>query len=124
MAALIRGMKRLFPTERHVFLLTKIDIVVESKRFVRALRRKPVRVLFPENDTGKVINPPPPHPKADHNAAEQKMARNSPAAARGQPDRSDPGNMRSETAKHVAAGKDQVDGLRFERAVPGDKRLS
>lgn len=124
MAALIRSVNRLFPTERHVFLLTKSDIIVESKRFVRGLRRKPVRVLFPENDTGKVVKPPP--PQADQHAAEQKMvARNSPAAARGQPDRSDPGNMRTETAKHAAAAaKDQVEGIRFERAFPGDKRLS
>ncbi|KAM4742512.1 rRNA methyltransferase 3A, mitochondrial [Anableps anableps] len=125
MAALIRGVIRLFPTERSVFLSTRSDIIVESKRFVRGLRRKPVRVLFPEKDTGKVVKPPQQqHPQADHHAAEQKMGKNS--SARGHPSRSDPVNMRSETAKHphVPDAKDPVDRLRYERAFPGDKRLS
>ncbi|MEQ2221929.1 hypothetical protein ILYODFUR_020723 [Ilyodon furcidens] len=125
MAALIKGVIRLFPTERYAFLSTRSDIIVESKRFVRGLRRKPVRVLFPENNTGKVVKPSQP-PQSDHHAAEQKMGRSSPGAARGHPDRSDPVNTRSGTAKHphVTVTKDLIDGLRYERAFPGDKRLS
>lgn len=121
MAALIRGVIRLLPVEKNVFLSTRSDIIVESKRFVRGLRRKPVRVLFPDNDAGKVVKP------QQQQAAEKKEARTSPTAGAGeQPDRSDAVNMRSETAKqpHANITKDSVDGLRYERALPGDKRLS
>uniref|UniRef100_A0A3Q2SSG7 Mitochondrial rRNA methyltransferase 3a n=1 Tax=Fundulus heteroclitus TaxID=8078 RepID=A0A3Q2SSG7_FUNHE len=120
MAALMRGVMRLFPTERNAFLSTSGDIIVESRRFVRGLRRKPVRVLFPEDDAGKAVKPPPPHPQSGPHAAEQTVPR------RGHPDRSDPVNTRTEPAKqlHVTVSKDHVDGLRYERAFPGDKRLS
>ncbi|XP_043976341.1 rRNA methyltransferase 3A, mitochondrial [Gambusia affinis] len=122
MAALIRGVIRILPVEKNIFLSTRSDIIVESKRFVRGLRRKPVRVLFPDNDAGKVVKQQQQHPQA----AEKKNARNSPTAAGEQPDWRDAVNMRSETAKQPYANitKDSVDGLRYERALPGDKRLS
>ncbi|XP_014859137.1 PREDICTED: rRNA methyltransferase 3, mitochondrial [Poecilia mexicana] len=128
MAALIRGVIRLLPVEKNVFLSTRSDIIVESTRFLRGLRRKPVRVLFPDNDAGKVVKPPPQQQQQQQHpqAAEKKMVRNSPTAAGEQPDRSDAVNMRSKTLKEPYDNitKDSVDGLRYERALPGDKRLS
>ncbi|XP_044059047.1 rRNA methyltransferase 3A, mitochondrial [Siniperca chuatsi] len=127
MAAYMRSVTCLVSIERNAFLTRGSGIVVESKRYVRGLRRKPVRVLFPENETDKVLKPPPQsqsggqHVKRDKEAkvtaTSRHLEENDFVKARS--------NVQS-TIKHahVTVTKDQIDGLRFERAFPGDKRLA
>ncbi|KAA8594185.1 hypothetical protein FQN60_005019 [Etheostoma spectabile] len=57
MAAYIRSVICLFSIERNAFLTRGSRVIVESKRYVRGLRRTPVRVLLPENGTDKVLKP-------------------------------------------------------------------
>lgn len=125
MAALLRGVRLLFPIEESVFLSSRSDIIVDPKRFVRGLRRKPVKVLSFEDQAAKAPKQPLPS-RPDALAAKQEVKGNSPAAPTRHPDRTDPANTRSETAKHphFTITVDQVEGLRYERAFPGDKRLS
>lgn len=115
----MRSVMCLVSTERSAYLRRGSGVVVESKRYVRGLRRKPVRVLLPEAE------PPQSQPAGLRRETEAKVT----AATRhlGESDcvkknRRDV-NVQS-TVKHAAVSKDQVDGLRFERAFPGDKRLA
>ncbi|KAF3847558.1 hypothetical protein F7725_020586 [Dissostichus mawsoni] len=60
MAAYMRSMICLVSIERNVFLHSRgSGVIVETKRYVRGLRRNPVRVLFPENEADKVVKPRP-----------------------------------------------------------------
>ncbi|XP_029373865.1 rRNA methyltransferase 3A, mitochondrial isoform X2 [Echeneis naucrates] len=98
--------------EHRAFLIRGNDVVVASKRYVRGLRRKPVNVLIPEDKAEQVVRKErKKKKKGEDDEAEAAAA----AAEQEQP-----------TAKHahLSAGRDQVDGLRFERAFPGDKRLA
>ncbi|XP_028276229.1 rRNA methyltransferase 3A, mitochondrial [Parambassis ranga] len=127
MAALMRSVISTFSIERNVFLSKGSGVVMEPKRYVRGLRRKPVRVLLPGNDTGKVLKPPPQSDPAGMNVKRLKEAKVSPATEH--PHKSDFVKKRSYLESVIkpaqtVASKDQVDGLRFERASPGDKRLA
>uniref|UniRef100_A0A1A7XHH6 RNA methyltransferase like 1 n=1 Tax=Iconisemion striatum TaxID=60296 RepID=A0A1A7XHH6_9TELE len=119
MAAFMRGVICLLSTERNAFLTKTNTFIIESKRHVRGLRRKPVRVLFPENDSNRVVkSQQQPEEKATRITSKTQNI-----------ERKDPVKMRiieqqSGKRPQVAVAKDQVDGLRFERAFPGDKRLS
>ncbi|CAG6001109.1 unnamed protein product [Menidia menidia] len=129
MAALVRGVLRLVAMEQSGVLSKRMGLVVESKRYVRGLRRKPVQVLFPENETGKVVRPPP---ESLQTAARQ------PGKKQGEPEvppafhyaeKSGPVKVKSslQPAGSPPQGpptKGHVDGLPFERALPGDKRLA
>ncbi|XP_034723084.1 rRNA methyltransferase 3A, mitochondrial [Etheostoma cragini] len=113
MAAYMRSVICLVSFERNAFLSRGSRVIVESKRYVRGLRRTPVRVLLPENGTDKVLKP---------------AGLNAPALIR-HPEERDFVNARDNVQSstkhaHVTAAKDHIDGLRFERAFPGDKRLA
>ncbi|KAG8001924.1 rRNA methyltransferase 3 [Nibea albiflora] len=115
MAAYMRSVICLVSTERNVFLTRGCGVIVESRRFVRGLKRRPVKVLFPENDSEKVVKPTlQSEPAAGPNARREREV-----TATTQPEESD-----FIKAKRVIVTKDHVDGLRFERALPGDKRLA
>lgn len=123
MSAFMRGVTCLISAERNAFLTRRCDIKVsvESKRYVRGLRRKPTRVILPED-----VKPPPEfdQPAAAESLKKQKRANVTSAAETPE----DPAVKKpiQSFGKHVqvTAAKDQVDGLRFERAFPGDKRLA
>lgn len=99
--------------------------MVEPKRYVRGLRRKPVNVLFPEQQTGKVVKSPS---EGDQTAVKPQRKTNVTSAV----EKTDTKNLVRKkddaysTVQHLRAAdtKDQVDGLRFERAFQGDKRLA
>ncbi|XP_029302467.1 rRNA methyltransferase 3A, mitochondrial [Cottoperca gobio] len=125
MAAYMRSVICLFSVERNAFLHTKGSaVIVESKRYLRGLKRNPVRVLWPENETGKVIKPT--HQPAGPDAKREKEAKVT-ATIKNREERDivkATSNVQS-TIQHanVSYSKDQVDGVRFERAFAGDKRL-
>uniref|UniRef100_A0A3B5BG59 Mitochondrial rRNA methyltransferase 3 n=1 Tax=Stegastes partitus TaxID=144197 RepID=A0A3B5BG59_9TELE len=127
MAAYMRGVMCLLSIERSALLTQRSGIIVETKRYVRGLRRKPVKVLFPENEKGKVLRPPPQSEDAEPSVQRRKEAK--VTSTREHPGETDFVKTRSNvlsdvTHAHVGVTKDQVDGLRFERAFPGDKRLA
>lgn len=119
----MRSMVCLFPKQ----LLSKsCGLIVEPRRFVRGLRRKPVKVLFPEQQTGKVVKPAP---ESDQTAVNPQRKKTNVTSATAQTDKKNPVRIRDDadsTVQHprAAGTKDQVDGLRFERASQGDKRLA
>lgn len=116
MAAYARSVISLLSREQRAFLTRETGVVVASKRYVRGLRRKPVRVLQADNQP------------VESKGAQQHVKEKEEARVRSSEDR---GSVKARTpvqppVKHAprSVGKDQVDGLRFERAVPGDKRLA
>ncbi|XP_072247794.1 rRNA methyltransferase 3A, mitochondrial [Leuresthes tenuis] len=129
MAALMRGVICLVSIQRNAFLSKRRGCLEESKRYIRGLRRKPVQVLFPENETSKVAKPPP---ESHQPAAKQhvkKQRETEVTSALDHAEQSGPVKTRRDvqsTVKHpqVTFTKDQVDGLCFEKAFPGDKRLA
>uniref|UniRef100_UPI0037E73024 rRNA methyltransferase 3A, mitochondrial n=1 Tax=Semicossyphus pulcher TaxID=241346 RepID=UPI0037E73024 len=127
MAAYMRSMMFLVSIERNALLTRGNGIVVESKRYVRGLMRKPVKVLFPETETDKVIkNTPQPQPSGQ-NVKRDKEAKVTPTIRH--LEESDFVKKRSNVQSsikhpHSTVTSDSIDGLRFERAFPGDKRLA
>ncbi|XP_026154918.1 rRNA methyltransferase 3A, mitochondrial [Mastacembelus armatus] len=99
--------------------------VLEQKRYVRGLRRTPVRVLVPDHHTDKVIKPPPP---------QQLEPSQRPVRRRGEEtaerrENSECVKARSEgrsgsDALRAVTEQDPMGAVRFERAFPGDKRLA
>ncbi|XP_071770750.1 rRNA methyltransferase 3A, mitochondrial [Centroberyx gerrardi] len=131
MAAYMRSMICLLSLERNVLLTRGSSYTVESKRYVRGLRRKPVKVLFPDSETGKILQTPRPQSQTTgHNIKRDKEPKLTSKAEA--PDgnvftksRSSGSSMQSALGHaNFTVSKDQVEGLRFERAFPGDKRLS
>lgn len=120
MAAYIRSMARILVTEHHLFSSRGGNILAETKRYVRGLRRRPVKVFFPENDVEKTV-------KAATAAASKKDPKPSADAVR-QREEGDVLKAKSnfhpvKNDPHFTVTKDDIDGLHFERAHPGDKRL-
>lgn len=122
MAAYMRSVRRIIDFKGQFSAARRTDIAVESRRYVRGLRRKPVRVIVPEGEPGKVSKETPQsqpggqniRSKTDVKAAAQtrRVAENDVITARN-----------TVKAVHVTVTKEQIDDLRYERALPGDKRL-
>nr|XP_057936419.1 rRNA methyltransferase 3A, mitochondrial [Doryrhamphus excisus] len=115
MAIYMKHMSCLFSLEKAIFLSRGSGFNVECKRYVRGLRRKPVRVTFSEDvkapsaSMAKEKN----DVKVSFRAAEQERA-----------DLTKTSNNISTKSANMLGKSDQIDGLRFERALPGDKRLA
>lgn len=129
MAAYMRGMTCLIAPEQNFFATRGGSILVEAKRYVRGLRRKPVKVLFPENEAefkSGVFKTAPPSQTAAQNVKSKRDVK--PAASVKQC--AEGNSVKAKSKFHslendpsfTATGGDS-DGLRFERAYPGDKRL-
>lgn len=114
----MRSVICLVSTERSAFLSRGSGVFAEAKRYVRALKRRPVQVLMPDTETEKVLKP-----SAGRLVQRQKGGQ-VPATMQ-RPDE-DFAKARSDVHPAVthAVTKDHIDGLRFERALPGDKRLA
>ncbi|XP_038817172.1 rRNA methyltransferase 3A, mitochondrial-like isoform X1 [Salvelinus namaycush] len=131
MAAFVRGMFwHLLVAERSNILKKSNDCIVDSKRYVRALKRRPVKVLYPDSETTS-------KQRSDQivNKQSQKVAskvRESNAILKNETTNKRVGSMSwsdrngnaSSTSEHTTNLKDQLGGLKFERALPGDKRLA
>ncbi|XP_039986754.1 rRNA methyltransferase 3A, mitochondrial [Xiphias gladius] len=130
MAAYARSVVSLVSRERRDFLTRVCGVMVASKRYVRGLRRKPVRVLFPDNDADTEVQARPrPRTPEQHVKRERKEKEAKVTSAAEHLEES--GSVRARASEqsapkhaHASATKDQVEGLRFERAFPGDKRLA
>uniref|UniRef100_H3DFL9 RNA 2-O ribose methyltransferase substrate binding domain-containing protein n=1 Tax=Tetraodon nigroviridis TaxID=99883 RepID=H3DFL9_TETNG len=105
MAAYMRSVRRIIDFKGQFSAARRTDIAVESRRYVRGLRRKPVRVIVPEGEPGKVSKETPQFQPGGQNIRSKTDVK---AAAQ---------------VVHVTVTKEQIDDLRYERALPGDKRL-
>ncbi|AWO98803.1 putative rRNA methyltransferase 3 mitochondrial [Scophthalmus maximus] len=123
MAANVRSVLCLVSREQRSFLTSDSGrVVVAAKRYVRGLRRRPVAVLFPDDEAAPVAKscrPAEQHVQRERKepAAAERLEGRGPVEAKGR---------EHAPAKYAFSNvtKDQVDGLRFERALPGDKRLA
>ncbi|TSQ46643.1 rRNA methyltransferase 3A, mitochondrial [Bagarius yarrelli] len=135
MAALISSVSReLVPvTGRGLLLLRGYNrVVVDSRRFIRGLRRRPVAVLYPSDERETVIK----------SSEESKQRKPDPETQKKHPNRTDGRRSKEKSTKSGQTGVDkstgnlprvafegcsvreQLDGLRFDRALPGDNRLA
>lgn len=123
----MRCVKCLVSTERNYFLIKRSGIIIESKRYVRGLKRKPVNVLFPDKEPGKVVKSPPEarvkRPAEKQNAT-KITSKTTECFEEGDPVKTNSPDQSTVRRPQASASKGQLDGLRFEKAVPGDKRLS
>lgn len=97
--------------------------MVETKRYVRGLRRNPVKVLYPNSETATTKQ-----------QRSDKMDRMSPSMSVGHKKSVKETHVRSDFKAEAHKGiltkpsehttSDLLGGLHFERAIPGDKRLA
>ncbi|XP_021443671.2 rRNA methyltransferase 3A, mitochondrial [Oncorhynchus mykiss] len=136
MAAFVRGMFwHILVAERSNILKKSNDCIVDSKRYVRALKRRPVKVLYPDSETTS----PTSKQRSDQivNKQSQKVASKMRESTVNAILKNETTNKRvssmswsarngnaSTTSEHTTNLKDQLGGLKFERALPGDKRLA
>uniref|UniRef100_A0A3P9AJ66 RNA 2-O ribose methyltransferase substrate binding domain-containing protein n=1 Tax=Esox lucius TaxID=8010 RepID=A0A3P9AJ66_ESOLU len=138
MAAFMRGVLcHVRNVERRDILQMRYDCIVHSKRYVRALKRRPVKVLYCDSETKSPIS---------KQRSDQIVRKQSPGVTSktkevaldasfiktkaGSDARifntslSTSNYSPSTTSEHTTYPKDQLGGLKFERALPGDKRLA
>lgn len=107
-----------------LLLKSNNSVVVSSRRFVRGLRRSPVAVLYPGEERETLI-------KAAH---QNKQRRQDPGTQQGQQHQTDgrrikenssePRGRSSGVQADRCSVRAQLGGLRFDKALPGDKRLA
>ncbi|XP_056139311.1 rRNA methyltransferase 3A, mitochondrial [Lampris incognitus] len=126
MAAHIKRVACVLSLERNALLRGCVH-TVETKRYVRGLRRRPVQVLFPDSKTGKT--PQSPQSGGDRRSIGKQgdpkpsfKAETCDGNAKWTSIGSDPSSTAEQRVQVDA--KQQVGGLHFERAFHGDKRLS
>lgn len=122
MAAYMRSVRRIIDFERQFFLARGTGIAVQSRKYVRGLRRKPVRVIIPESEPDKVPKETP-HSQPGGQNIKSKMDVKPVAHTRRAAENDVVTAKNNVKAVHVTVTKDQIDGLRYDRALPGDKRL-
>ncbi|XP_067102215.1 rRNA methyltransferase 3A, mitochondrial [Osmerus mordax] len=126
MAAFMRGMSCcILKIEPGAVLRRGNDYIVETKRYVRGLRRKPVQVLYPNSEKA---------PKSQQRSDEISKLSTSMTVGHKKSfkETNVRSNFKAETSNNSIPIKpsdyttvsDQVGGLRFEKASPGDKRLA
>lgn len=117
----MRSMICLVAIERHILANRGRYIIVEPKRYVRGLRRNPVRVLFPEDGTDKTPEATAQTRPAGQHVRMEKDVRDAATESEAVKARS---TLQSAVKDgHIGGSKNHIDGLRFERAFLGDKRL-
>ncbi|XP_074535696.1 rRNA methyltransferase 3A, mitochondrial [Halichoeres trimaculatus] len=125
MAAFMRSVMLLVSVERNTFLAKGTGgIVVEPKRYVRGLRRRPVAVISPDDKKDNIIKPPPKLQPAEPNVKEAKVTTKTRYFQDSDFVETRSNVQSSIKPSHGAVSKDSIDGVRFERAFPGDRRLA
>ncbi|MBN3318892.1 MRM3A methyltransferase, partial [Atractosteus spatula] len=150
-AFLKRASRGLLNLESNIFLTVQENQCIVAKRYVRALRRRPVRVLYPENEsddpsksksfdkTGIRAQPATSTPRKNaekaHNMPKsevegrsipkywQKNKKEAIGSAGKRPPLAE-SVKKSGASVPVSDPHDELHGLRYEKAFPGDKRLA
>ncbi|KAF5908214.1 rRNA methyltransferase 3, mitochondrial, partial [Clarias magur] len=106
------------------------SVTVNSRRFIRGLRRRPVAVLYPGDDRETVIKAPDQSKQRRHDPETRKKhpGRTDARGIKDKPSESGQTRVGSGTPPRVAVERcsvrEQLGGLRFDKALPGDKRLA
>ncbi|KAI5611147.1 rRNA methyltransferase 3A, mitochondrial [Silurus asotus] len=138
MAALISNVSRelLLITERRALLYLRScnSVVVNPRRFIRGLRRRPVAVIYPGDEHETLIK------AAQQN--KQRKYQSDPEKDKTRTNKTDGRRLKEETSDSGQHGagrstgnltrvtvesrgvRQQLGGLRFDKALPGDKRLA
>ncbi|KAJ8386240.1 hypothetical protein AAFF_G00175600 [Aldrovandia affinis] len=149
MAAFMRSMGcRLLASEvSAIFMTVKENPRVDLKRYVRALRRRPVKVLYPDDESekhqeSKQNNVKFAKQRSEHHqplvdkkrTGTESSARNKPKAEVSGYEPSISWSDSKRGAKHASGSTtdfkkdprypDDLNRLRYEKALPGDKRLA
>uniref|UniRef100_W5MG82 tRNA/rRNA methyltransferase SpoU type domain-containing protein n=1 Tax=Lepisosteus oculatus TaxID=7918 RepID=W5MG82_LEPOC len=121
-AFLKRASRGLFNLESNIFLTVQENQCIVAKRYVRALRRKPVRVLYPENES----DDPSTSNSFDKTGIRTQPATSTPrkSAEKGKRPPLAESVKKSGAPVPVSDPHDELHGLRYEKAFPGDKRLA
>lgn len=122
MAAYMRSVRCVIGLERQFCAARGTSIAVESRRYVRGLRRKPVRVIIPDSEPDKVTKGTSRSNPGGQSVKSKTDVKPAAQASRA-PENDFVGTKSTAKNVHVSVTKDQVDGLRYERASAGDKRL-
>ncbi|TNN66060.1 rRNA methyltransferase 3A, mitochondrial [Liparis tanakae] len=117
MAAYMRSVICLVSTERSAFLSRGSGVFAEAKRYVRALKRRPIQVLMPDTEKDKIVKPLA-------GRLQRQKGGQVPATTQRPNEDVIKATRDATSAETPAVSKDHIDGLRFERALPGDKRLA
>lgn len=138
MAALISSVSRelvLFTEWRSLLLLRSCNsVVINSRRFIRGLRRRPVAVLYPGDERETLIKAPDQSKQHKHDPETLKKHPNK-TDGRTSKEKTSSDTLRQTGLKRSSGNlpgvavescgvREQLDGLRFDRALPGDKRLA
>uniref|UniRef100_A0A671QHK3 Mitochondrial rRNA methyltransferase 3a n=1 Tax=Sinocyclocheilus anshuiensis TaxID=1608454 RepID=A0A671QHK3_9TELE len=107
MAALMYKVSRAFVIFGELLRGHNQQILVNSRRYVRALRRRPVAVVYPDGEREKFMKSNEAADKLNEKAGSKKRS----------------GRV-SERAEESPQMKDKLGGLRFEKAPAGDNRLA
>ncbi|XP_041919366.1 rRNA methyltransferase 3A, mitochondrial [Alosa sapidissima] len=134
MAACIRSMGHaVIRFGQSSFLVTgHSSHVVNAKRYVRALKRKPVKVIYPDGKEETLaksnVNQTPGHQRATLNAKKNSKDATEDRTKLGLRGRT---TFQSKDTQEKISNESRplskvelMDGLRFEKALPDDKRLS
>ncbi|KAL0973211.1 hypothetical protein UPYG_G00200380 [Umbra pygmaea] len=142
MAAFIRSMVwHAFTVERKNILKTRNDIIVDLKRYVRGLRRRPVKVIYPDSETKYPTskNRSNQHISKQSQAVAFKVKKFAQDASENNKNtvnasttntsilnksRSTENVNVSSKSEHPTNLEDRLDGLKIEKAFAGDKRLA
>ncbi|XP_061105185.1 rRNA methyltransferase 3B, mitochondrial [Conger conger] len=138
MAAFMRSMgcRPLASEVKAIFMTGKQNPCIDLKRYVRALRRRPVKVLYPENEAEKRIE----KKQHDVGVVDQRSERQQTYVAKKSGTESSikhkqkaefvksdfrrepKQDAKATTKKPSVVG--ELEGLRYEKVFPGDKRLA
>lgn len=129
MAALVSSVSRELVLIR---LRSGNSAVINPRRLIRGLRRRPVAVLYPGDERETFIKP----------SDQSKQRKHDPETRKTLPDRTDGRRRREKSpeSEHTGVGRgrgsvprvsvercgvrEQLGGLRFDKALPGDQRLA
>lgn len=120
--------------QRSLLLLSKgcNSVAVNSRRFLRGLRRRPVAVIYPGDERETLIKPTKQSKqrkhdletqKEHHNKTDGRRIKENSSASRQTAEGRSSGNLPGVKVESCSV-REQLGGLRFDKALPGDRRLA
>lgn len=125
MAALMYNVSRGFILKEHSLLLRGHNqYLLDSRRYVRALRRRPVAVIYSDGERETRIKSNESANKINQKFLKQGREGTNKIDAKHANDKKRKEVTNNRTGHVNEWIKDKLDGLRYEKATAGDKRLA
>ncbi|KAI7800458.1 rRNA methyltransferase 3A, mitochondrial [Triplophysa rosa] len=125
MAAFMYNVSRGFILREHSLLLRGHNqFLLDSRRYVRALRRRPVTVLYPDGERETRIKSKESANKTNQTFLKQGRERTDKSDGKHTNEKMRPEVANNRTSHVNEWIKDKLGGLRYEKAPAGDKRLA